>query len=64
MDAEQDALRAENRILKAKLELAIEQRDGFMKNYHAVMRVPHAERHEIYTDCNDDLEKVATTPDR
>lgn len=57
-------LQQEIRVLRQKLEKAIEQRDGFMRNYHAVMRVPHAERHEIYRDCNDDLDKISATPSR
>jgi hypothetical protein len=56
--AEQEALKTENRILRAKLNLAIEQRDRFMKQLHEIRRIPHAERYEILTDYDQDLEKL------
>lgn len=43
------------RILNSKLEKAIEQRDGFAKNYHEVSKVPYQERHEIMRDCDEEI---------
>lgn len=56
-NAEQEALE-KNRILQAKLNLAVQQRNGFITNYHTVMRMPFKERSEIIDDCNQDLEKL------
>ncbi len=57
-DTEREVLLKRIAVLKVKLDRVIEQRDGFMANYHAVMRIPFSERHEILTDCNEDLEKL------
>lgn len=46
------------RQLRAQLDLAIKQRDGFMDNYHAVLKVPFQERRETIEECNTELEKI------
>lgn len=46
------------KILNARLEKAIEQRNRFAKNYHEVSRVPHQERREIIEDCDLELEQI------
>lgn len=58
-----DALTKKNWILKAQLDLAVQQRDGFAANYHAVMRIPFSERNEIIGDCNYDIEKLNDSTD-
>lgn len=63
IESERDVLLRRIKVLQAKLERAVEQRDGFMKNYHACMRVPFSERNEILTDCNEDLEKLSGPDD-
>ncbi len=54
----QDSLRARIKTLKEQLELMRKQRDSFMESYHALARVPFAERHEIKADCDDDIERL------
>lgn len=51
-------LTEEVRKLRVKLEIAIQQRDGFARNYHDVTRVPFQERHEIIEDCNAEIERI------
>ncbi len=55
---EVEILKERVRILKAQLELSIQQRDRFMKSYHVAARIPFAERREILTECNEDMEKL------
>lgn len=55
---EVDVLEERVRILKAQLEMALQQRDRFMQSYHVAARIPFAERHEILTECNEDLQKL------
>lgn len=43
------------RMLSAKLEVAIKQRDGFAKNYHEVCKVPYQERREIMEECDGEI---------
>lgn len=57
-DLEREILLKRVELLKKKLDLAVQQRDGFMTNYHAIMRVPFSERYEIVEDCNRDLDKL------
>lgn len=57
-DQRHDALKREKRILEAKLRLVIEQRNGFMENYHAVVKLPFAERGEVLNDCNEQLDQL------
>lgn len=46
------------RILQAKLEKAIEQRDRFARNYHRVARIPHQECRENLRDCDHEIESA------
>ena len=46
------------KILKAQLEVAIRQRDGYRSNYHSVVRLPHQERHEIASDDDREIEQA------
>ena len=46
------------RILQARLDKAVEQRDRFAKNYHEVTRVPHQERHEIINECDSEIDRA------
>lgn len=55
---EQDALKKENRILRAKLDRAVQQRNGFMDNYHAIAKIPFSERAEVIADCDHDLDNL------
>lgn len=48
------------RILQAKLEVALRQRDGFAENYHAVTKTPFQERREILEDCDAEIERVGS----
>lgn len=57
-DLDREVLLARIRILNAKLDLAIRQRDVFMNGYHAVSKIPHTERKEILNDCDNELEKL------
>jgi hypothetical protein len=46
------------RMLHAKLEVALRQRDGFAENLHAVTKIPYQERREILEDCNAEIERA------
>ena len=46
------------RILKARLDVATEQRNRFAKNYHEVSKIPHQERREIILDCDAEIERA------
>jgi hypothetical protein len=46
------------KILKAQLEIALKQRDGFAKNYHSVCKIPFQERREILSECDAEIEQV------
>lgn len=48
------------RILQAKLEVALRQRDGFAENYHAITKIPFQERREILEDCDAEIERVGS----
>lgn len=61
MDALKDRVFEERiRILQARLEVAIRQRDGFAENYHAVTKTPYQERREILEDCNAEIERAGS----
>lgn len=51
------------KILQARLDKAIEQRDRFAKNYHGVSRIPYQEQREIIEDCDAELEQAGKHTD-
>lgn len=51
------------KILQARLDKAIEQRDRFAKNFHGLSRVPYQEQREIIEDCNADIEQAGKHSD-
>lgn len=62
MDALTDRVLLERiKILQARLDLAVQQRDRFASNYHEVTRIPHQERREIMEDCDDEILRAGRT---
>lgn len=61
-EMEEALMEARVKLLKAKLDLAIEQRDRFITNCHRLLRMPNKEREEDIEDCNADLEKLNDLP--
>ncbi len=43
------------RILNAKLDKALEQRERFADLYHGLVRIPYQERNEIMRDCDSEI---------
>lgn len=54
----EDELKERVKILQAQLELAIQQRNGFAKNYHEVCKIPFQERYEVIQDCDQEIEEL------
>lgn len=51
------------KILQAKFDKSLEQRDHFAGRYHEVARIPHQERREIIEDCDREIELAGKLPD-
>lgn len=54
------------RVLQAKFDVVLEQRNGFARNYHEVCKIPFQERREILEDCDTEIERAGApkTPER
>lgn len=61
MDVEREVLLKRIKVLNAKLDLAIKQRNNFMESYHHIMRVPFAERADVMQSRDEDLDKLNET---
>lgn len=58
IQTEIERLKKENRILRAKFDLAVKQRDATLQHLNQVSKIPFKERQELLDDYNADLEKL------
>jgi hypothetical protein len=50
-------------LLRSRLKLAIEQRNGFAEKFFFTNKTPYQERREIIEDCDRDIESIGKPED-
>lgn len=64
MDAlKERVFEARIRLLQARLEVAVRQRDNFAQKFHEVTKTPYQERREDIVDCDAEIDRAGEPKD-